>query len=300
MGKRTAARILAEALLCRDRGCGTESCGRCPSCLKVRAQTHADLTWIGPEGRNLKVSEIRAAEQRLRLRPLEGSRKVLVLERAHTMTPEAQNALLKTLEEPPGDATLILTTSRPNVLLPTVRSRCQRVPFAPMDTEAVVSLLREDGLGADEAQVVAALAHGSVGRARELDVDALLQVRDTAAELDFLLCPGAPASACLEAAQEMASDRAELMSLLDQLLIWVRDQILMATDARAPLANADRSQDVEDAAAERSIPLLLRRAEAILEARRQLELPFNLNATLIAEQLCLALAGHGRMIAVEV
>ena len=302
VGKRSAARIFAKTLLCGGRGSAPDPCGRCPACGKFDAGTHADLIWTVPEGRSVKVGEVRAGERRLRLRPLEGSRKVWVLDPAHTLTPEAQNALLKTLEEPPGEATLILLTSRPSVLLPTVRSRCQRLPFGPLTADTVQSILEAQGTPRDLARTVANLSDGSLGLARSADPEELVQARDEAAALDRRLDPVRSVSAaeCLEVAQDLAAERVELARTLDHLLAWTRDQTLVAAGASSPLANADRRADLQALAAARSLDQMLRRAEAVLEARRQLELPFNLNPTLVAEQLCLSLGGWGRMIPVAV
>lgn len=300
VGKARAARALAGVLLCGARPDPTIACGRCPACAKLAADSHADLTWVTTDARNIKVSEIREAERALHLRPLEGARKVVVFEDVHRVTIEGQNALLKTLEEPPGTTHLILTTSRIRWLVPTVVSRCQRVAFGPIPEADLQATLRDqDGLDPDAARLVAALAHGSLGNARAYDVETLVARRDHVAALDAQLDPasGAGVGGALRAAQDLASDRAELAALLDLWVVWLRDQLLCSLGVEEPAASADRHSDLTRLAA-RGPAQILERARSILEARRQVDLPYNLNAQMIAEQLCLTLAGHGRMVPV--
>jgi DNA polymerase-3 subunit delta' len=224
----------------------------------------------------------------------------MLLEDVHRMTLGAQNALLKTLEEPPGAAHLILTTSRTRWLVPTVVSRCQRVAFGPIAEDELVALLQtENGLDGGAARLVAALSHGSLGRARAYDVDTIVERRDRVAQLDAELDPRGRTSVtvALRSAQDLASDRAELAPILDLWLVWLRDQLIRAVGADQAVASADRIDDL-DAGAARGRTEVLHRARAVLEARRQLDLPYNLQAQLLAEQLCLDLAGHGRMVPV--
>ncbi|NJK89097.1 MAG: DNA polymerase III subunit delta', partial [Myxococcales bacterium] len=167
VGKMRAARILAKILLCRAPRDRIEPCESCSSCRKVEAGTHADMSFVTTDDRSIKVDEIREAEKLFRLRAVEGGRKVLVFEAAHRMTLGAQNALLKTLEEPNGKACIILTASRVRWLLPTVVSRCQRLPFRPIpDAELAAILVEEDGLDPARARWIAALAQGSLGNTR--------------------------------------------------------------------------------------------------------------------------------------
>jgi len=300
VGKMRAAQTLAQILLCANRPRPTAACGGCGACHKLAAGTHADFSVITTDARTVKIEDIRAAERALRLRPVEGPRRVLVFEDVHRVTLGGQNALLKTLEEPPRDTHLVLTTSRVRWLLPTVVSRCQRVAFGPLSEAELAAVLQsDDGLDAGVAQLVAALAHGSLGRARAWDVETLVARRDRVAELDAALEPttGAGLTAALRGAQELAADRAELTESLDLWLVWLRDQLVTALAVEQTVASADRLAELE-AGAQRGPREILHRARAVLEARRQLDLPYNLNAQLVAEQLCLALAGHGRMVPV--
>ena len=301
VGKMRAARILAQILLCAHRPSLGEACGRCGPCHKFQAGTHADFSVVTTDARHIKIDEIREAERALRLRSLEGPRRVMLFEDVHRVTLGGQNALLKTLEEPPGATHLILTTSRIRWLVPTIVSRCQRIAFGPIPESDLVAILRDDdGLDEGAARLVAALAHGSLGRARASDVDTLVGRRDLVAQLDAQLDPGprSSVSLALQTAQDLASDRAELAATLDLWVVWLRDQLIRAVGVEQPVASADRVDEL-DTGARRGRAEILHRARAVLEARRQLDLPYNLNAQLVTEQLCLVLAGRGRMVPVS-
>lgn len=300
VGKLAAAKTLAQILLCSARPPGaTEACDACPACHKVRAELHADLHFVTTDEARLKVDEIREATRSLQLRPMEGLCKVLILHEADRMTIEAQNALLKTLEEPPGAAYLILTSSRPRAILPTVLSRCQRVPFLPVPREAIAELLvRERGLGEGEALLLAAMAQGSVEVARKLDPAELLQARDKAAMFDQRLEPGRKNTVydALDLSTELGEDKAELDAFLDLLMVWLHDQAVVASGAdHAGVANLDRIADLEALVERRGLRTVLERTRVVLHAKKQLDLPFNLNRQMVAEQLCLGLSGQVRV-----
>ncbi|MFQ5895273.1 MAG: ATP-binding protein [Nitrospinota bacterium] len=172
-GKKLAALLLGAALLCEEGG--EDSCGRCPPCGRVARGTHPDVrVWGPPPGGVFKVErkegekeegarELIAAVNR---RPFEGRWKVYVLDDAHRVTLQAYNALLKTLEEPPGDTVLVLVTPNLHALPPTVVSRCRRVRFRALSREALEEILRERRPeAAPDHALLASLAGGRADRA---------------------------------------------------------------------------------------------------------------------------------------
>lgn len=165
VGKRLAALELARALNCAvgDPPGTRDACGACSSCRMAGGEAHPDILLLEPEGRWLKIAQVREAERHAALTPYAGRRRVIIVDGAEAMTLEAANAFLKTLEEPPGGAVIILVSAAPATLPPTVRSRCQEVRFGPLPDAVVVELLEADGLGPGEARRAAALAGGSVG-----------------------------------------------------------------------------------------------------------------------------------------
>lgn len=132
---------------------------------------HPDLAWLRPAGNQHLIEDVRREViAAVAYRPFEGGRRVFVIESAESMAEESQNALLKTLEEPPAYAHLILITTQPAGLLETVRSRCQQIPFQPLASEVVARRLGAElpGAGPDQLAALTALADGDLGRARLL------------------------------------------------------------------------------------------------------------------------------------
>lgn len=191
VGKRLFTQCLAECLLCRHHvDEDLKACGECPGCKPFQAGSHPDFLSLGcPEGkRELPIELFVGPRERrgqaglcyeLSLRPLPGSRKIAVIDDADLMNDAAANALLKTLEEPPERAILFLIASNADALLPTIRSRCQVIRFAPLSTGDIAALLLEHALleSADEAQLVAVLSEGSLAQAKRLIDPELRQLR---------------------------------------------------------------------------------------------------------------------------
>jgi DNA polymerase III subunit delta' len=183
VGKRTTAIALAAAILCEKAGPGEDACGRCQDCRLLEAGTHPDFHLIykelaafhdDPAVRDRKMQELSIDVVRGFLiaaaagRSAHGRGKVFIVRDAETMSDSAQNALLKTLEEPPPKVTIILLAERPEELLPTTLSRCALVRFAPLPADFVSSRLAAAGVEAGEARFWASLAGGSVGAAMRL------------------------------------------------------------------------------------------------------------------------------------
>jgi len=168
-GKRTLAREVGKALLCEE-GAG-DACDACRDCRLVEHGNHPDFGVFEREaGQSLvSVETARTLQGALALKPFRGSRKVAVLPEAHRLSEAAANCLLKTLEEPPGEAVILLTAQSLGDLLPTIRSRCQVVRMAPLSPAVIAEVLERDhGVPPDAAAYGAAMSGGSLGRALEL------------------------------------------------------------------------------------------------------------------------------------
>jgi DNA polymerase-3 subunit delta' len=246
VGKRMAAVALAQFLNCPNPS--DDSCGTCPSCTRIARQVHADVLLIEPgETGAIRIDQIRDAIERTAYRPFEGRRRVVIIDDADAVNVEAQNALLKTLEEPPAASTFVLVTSRPDMLLPTVLSRCQRLRFgrlAPSDVAAV--LMRDHGLSATDAHAAAALSDGSIGLALDGGSEEFVEAREAAAELLETVAASRDPRRRLDGAKSLSgaaragSDRDDLARRLRALSSILRDLgiLLSRADERA-LANAD-------------------------------------------------------------
>ncbi len=165
IGKTTAALAFARALNCMHSVEG-EGCGRCATCRQMAGGNFPDLDIMRPVRRVIGVEQVRELTRRVGFKTVSGRYRVSVIQRADAMTVEAANAFLKTLEEPPPGNILILEALEKKDLLPTILSRCQKVPFHPVPAEALSALLCEEtGVSVETAGVLARLSEGSVGRA---------------------------------------------------------------------------------------------------------------------------------------
>lgn len=273
-GKLTAAFALAKALLCRQPVEGG-ACGTCIACQRVDARSlrHPDLMVVLPEskpdfdrgepavegvsgidvqerqasavrhsGYDILIDRIRRAIGFVQRRPSEGGRSILVVDQAHRLGGPAGNALLKTVEEPPEHAVLLLLTHDLHALLPTLRSRCQAVPFQLLPADAIAAWLQsEHGLAGDEARQRAALSGGRIGTALELDLAAYRARREAILKLlESFLRPPDPGQALWRAEQiakagETAADDLEILAGL------LRDRMILAAagDQAPGLLHAD-------------------------------------------------------------
>ena len=250
VGKRMAAVALAQLMNCLQTETfqGLDGCGTCASCKRIGRGVHADVLMVEPgDTGTIKIDQVRDAIERSAYRPFEGRRRVVIINDAEALNIEAQNALLKTLEEPPAASTFVLVTSRPDMLLPTVLSRCQRLRFGRLSPADVADVLIRDHDYADSAaHAAASLSDGSVGRALEGGTDEFVDARNAATELlDAVATTADPwrrlaGAKALAGAARGGSDRAELARRLYALSSIVRDVgILLSRADESGLANTD-------------------------------------------------------------
>ena len=180
VGKKTLAQVIAAALLCQHPS--SRPCGECPACRQVASGNHPDLiviqkgTSITEEKEDksktvIPVSEIAELERRCAALPYEGDRRVAIIRDADDMNPEAQNKLLKTLEDPPGGNFFLLTSAKRENLLPTIVSRCESVYLHPWRQDTILRVLRAQGIDGPRAKDAAGESGGSIGAALQLAVD---------------------------------------------------------------------------------------------------------------------------------
>jgi DNA polymerase III subunit delta' len=281
VGKELTAVGLAQALTCPDQP--NVGCGKCSSCQRVLRRNHPDVTWVLTEhsqvergimgrgdfdhtpSRDIKVEQVRALGERLAFRPLEGQYKVALLVDADAMNPQAQNALLKTLEEPPKGTVLVLTTAMPDRLLPTIRSRCAKAQFGPLPEALLVEkVAAKRKLDLEIATQVARLAGGSLSRALELDVKGLEKRREIIEAFEALKRDDA--RGWLAFAETYGDGRPEAEHALDVLQVWLRD-VVAAQAGATSLVNSDLRELAVKAAGKDDAPALLRRMTVLDEAK---------------------------------
>jgi DNA polymerase-3 subunit delta' len=315
VGKATAARAFAAALLC-EHAQERAACARCASCRLLESGTHPDFLRVGRLTRKevlqkeksrldthvadategelvawIRVDQIRRLNELVGLRPRQSPRRVFVVDPADRMNRESQNALLKTLEEPPARSVLVLVTTRPHVLLSTVRSRCFQVGFRALGRSELCSLLEARGIPREEATSRAALSGGSLGRALELELDArIARRREVCAMLEDLSSPSPALDRLPAMAAALAGkDEPTLLDGLELLESLLRDAARAGIGGAPPrLAHADLAE-ATSAVARRISPARAARLISSVERLRG-DLRTNTNRLLIAEALLAAVA----------
>jgi DNA polymerase-3 subunit delta' len=288
VGRRLTAMAFAQAALCSQHGCGA-----CVTCRRVAAGTYPDCQVLvptpprdNPKGLpTIRIEQVRELERAASLAPLEGRRKVFILDDAERMTLPTAQALLKTLEEPPPRTHLVLIIQNPRALPPTVLSRCQRVRFGPLGGPATAELLEGRGVPAAVSGLLARLAEGRPGRALELDLDALRAHRQAA--LALATAPPARLGAALDAA---SLDRATVASYLELYWSWYRDALCLAAGAPAALlVHADQEAELRALATRVPAAALVRALQRVKAAWVALE--GNVGPRLALEMALLGLWG---------
>jgi DNA polymerase-3 subunit delta' len=270
VGRRLAALGLAQACLCLAGGCGG-----CAVCRRVAAGRHPDCQVLTPTPprenargpASLRIGEVRELMHWAALAPLEGPRKVFVLDDAERLTEQAAEALLKTLEEPPPRTLLVLVVANPRALPPTVLSRCQPVRFRPLGEADATALLTGRAADADQARLLARLCRGQVGQALATDLAAVRDRRDAA-----LALLGQPRAGLAARLDEAATDRATVAAHLETYRLWYRDALCLAAGAAPGLVvNADRLAELAALGAALPVERLARAVDAVGEAWDALE-----------------------------
>jgi DNA polymerase-3 subunit delta' len=210
---------------------------------------HPDVPIVGPgESGSIKIEAVRELVEQVGYRPFEGRRRVVIIDEADALVPQAQNALLKTLEEPPPASMFILVSARPDSLLPTVQSRCPRLRFRELGPDDVAAALIRQGKTEVQARAIAATANGSIGAALEASGDELVEARDLAVRVLVQLAATDDPRRRVDGAKELlaktgsggAIDREQLASHLRAMSSLLRDVELIAARAdRRALANPD-------------------------------------------------------------
>ncbi|HXE54428.1 MAG TPA: DNA polymerase III subunit [Tepidisphaeraceae bacterium] len=298
VGKATTARALAGLMLCENPA-NANLCGSCPSCVALQANTHPDFHVVTKEliryhdktgkskGIDLSIHVLRPEliEPAAR-KAVMGRAKVFVIEQAELMNPQAQNALLKTLEEPAGRTAIILLTDQPGALLQTIRSRSQVVRFGPLPTDLVRKELQTRGIDAKLASDAAALSRGALGVALKWIEDGVIEpARELAEQVDGAFAGRPPAD--LPGWLKQAADKyAEKQLARDELAS--KDQ---ATREGLSLYLMIAGERVRNRLAAQTDPSELERACVAIDAiaRAETYLDSNVNTAIVLQQLALAL-----------
>ena len=301
IGKTTTALGFALLLDCADP-VDADACTQCDSCRKIFDGNHPDISLIEPEkqGRAIKIDQIREIERQIAFSPVSARYRVMIIDPADRMTDEAANAFLKTLEEPPPHNVFILNVRDPGDLLPTIVSRCQRVPFKPLATGYVADFLtHEENVDTDRARLVARLSEGSLGRAQKLATDELFEERThwlsrlsnvVAGSFDTLLDFARECSSLEKttSASSMEPREEKIALMMGIWKSWYRDLLLIKQGGTRDLVfNFDLGSHLEKASALYTVDALISALAVISRAER--DLMNNRNSLLLLERSLLGL-----------
>jgi len=309
VGKKLFALETARILNCRNRS-GNDSCGECSSCKRISRSTfppfgkedddkdrliwgdHPDVAMARVYKRIIRVGPVRELEREANFRPYEGLARVFIIEDAERMNEAAQNALLKTLEEPATTSYLILLTSKPAALLPTIRSRCQAIRFAPVSAPEIEKLLvNEKGMRPSDATLLAHTSRGSIGRALATDADTYREQREAMMAVLHSLVITGDRVALLRSAEGLndAKRKDEFECRLDVLESLIRDTWALALGRpENTIANMDELPQLRKLAA----GLTSHQAEEwllLIETLRE-QLVVNINRKIATDALFLSMA----------
>ncbi len=249
VGKKLTAETLAKALNCQNEN--NDSCDNCSSCLKIEKKQHPDIHFLDDSScesgapiqpansRSIKIEDIRNLQKNAFLRPYEARIKVFIIDNAHNLTPEAANALLKILEEPPEDSLIILISSKTALLFKTIISRCQIVKFYPLPRiELSDILLRGYNFDNNLARFLAFYCEGRLGFALKLKDSGIFNDKNRVID-EF----------CVKNKSGLnklsVQNREQMRGILNILAVWLRDVYMLKSGVPVmELINIDRKEDL--------------------------------------------------------
>ena len=271
-GKEALAIELAKSLFCQNQDGG--GCNECADCKRVASLTHPDLIYIFPTSGSVQpddektiiasvvknpyqranlwanpkisIGQIRALRRALGIKPFENKGRIVIIADADKMTPEAANALLKTLEEPPENTYLILTTSFVNKLLPTIVSRCQSIRFDNLTSADIEqTLIERENVENGQARIISRIAFGNYRRALELLDEDLHGKREAALDILRQTLRGHFDRLLMVEELMKANEKVQIKELLEMILLWFRDALIFSSwptedDVAEKLVNIDQ------------------------------------------------------------
>ena len=269
IGKTTAARAFAKALNCEEGG--PVPCGKCSSCRTFDSGNNPDIFYIA-EDKNITVDTIRRKiNKEVITKPFAYKYKVFIIKDAHTMNQQAQNAFLKTLEEPPPYVVFLLLSQNFNALLTTVLSRCILFRLRPLPQPMLKGHLLKLGFTSDEAEMFSHYACGVVGRALELRNDENFKALTEDAMSLCLKINGFDLVTMNREAAAMKERRAEIRQLLELMYFIYRDALVYKiTEKKERLIHASHFGDIKKLCADHTEKRLLNACEAIETAQKRI------------------------------
>jgi DNA polymerase III subunit delta' len=289
VGKRTLALLVAQRINCLSPA-GEDACGACRSCLKIIAGTHPDVREIRPEGTVIRIDQIRALINEVAFEPFEAGYRFAILDSADQMRNETANSVLKTLEEPPSKTYIILITSNPYALLPTIRSRCRMLHFGGLPQQEIEEyLIAIQKFDSKEAGLAAFFSNGSLGTALSFDSQHYRKVRKQA--LGFVQLLLGLSSRFSEASRLAAVESKDK----DGFQLWIESVMALLEDVYFAQVAPERiaQRDIADELNQLATSVSRARIVSAIEAFKALkkELVHNVNRQIALESLYLSRQG---------
>lgn len=287
IGKNTFAIELAKFILCEQAEEGAP-CNECKSCSMINAGTHPDVIHIGKDTKVTKVETIRENIVReMEIKPYQSDYKIIIVKSADSMSVQGQNAILKTIEEPPSYGIIILVCENLASILPTIKSRCIVVRFNPIQKEQMKAYLQRKGITGIQQEVLVKLSDGSIGVAQDiLEDETYLELRKQS--IDYLKrLEKAQIMELYEIVKEITDDKENIERLLEFWLLWYRDIAVVKTTNSDDLYYKDYQQQLLDMSSKLTYNKVSQNIEftknAILDIRQ------NIYSTFVIENLLLKL-----------
>jgi DNA polymerase III subunit delta' len=263
-----------------------DACDACPTCHRIATDNHPDVLYVTPDDTAMKIEQIRAIQRRLSYKPYENQRTTVLMESCELLSPPAANALLKTLEEPPTNALLLLLTSKKEALPLTIVSRCQLVPFRPLSPSHLRTIFERQGVDTATAALAASLTEGQLDRLHGVELSQLLMMRQSAYNVlqDIL---GTQGLTSFLQARKLVSKRDQCDEILRWLALLCRDLTILLVAPNTPLYNQDLHAELTTFTPRLRLEHLLEMFERIQQLRTHLTM--NMNPQLLFEQLLVQL-----------
>jgi len=210
IGKKMIAKEFAKNILCLEK---QENC-KCKSCIEIDSNNNPDFQLIEPNDGKVKIEQIREMQRKVAEKPIISNKKVYIIDNSDTMTTEAQNCLLKTLEEPPEYITIILICTNEDNLLSTIKSRCTRMHFEPIDTEEIKKYIKQNYPDQEISENIINLSQGSIGKVLKLNENKNIYEN---IEKIFLNMQNKDLIEIVQMAEEIYKTKEEINSILDYM-----------------------------------------------------------------------------------
>lgn len=233
IGKKLFAKELAKMELCLEKS----ACDKCSSCIKFNSENNPDFQVIEPDGNSIKISQIRQMQENVYKKPIVSNKKVFIIDDSDKMTEEAQNSLLKTLEEPPEYIMIILIASNENKLLNTIKSRCLKISFNNIDTKEILGYISKEQIMTNPSDTLLKMCNGSIGKLIKINqsLEEYSQIEKSTNELINGKIPNVVK--VLEQFEVLYKSKEIVIDLLDYMIVIIYEYINKNNDYRRKFLN---------------------------------------------------------------